>query len=56
MSKSTWTVEERFTTMRARDLADEAIDDLPASAPMTEYLDTWLRVYREAGGREKVPR
>ena len=51
----TWTVEQRFPTKRARDAADVAIDALPETAPMTEYVDTWLRVYREAGGVEKKP-
>lgn len=49
---SRWRVEDRFPTASARRKADEAIDALPEQAPMTEYIDTWLRVYREAGGRE----
>lgn len=51
-----WTLEERFPTKTAREKADAAIDALPVSAPMTEYIDTWLRVYREAGGVEREPR
>lgn len=47
------TVERRFPTKAARDKADEAIDLLPENAPMTEYIDTWLGVYRANGGVEK---
>lgn len=49
-------LEQRFPTARARDVADKAIDALPESAPMTEYIDTWLAAYREAGGKEVRPR
>lgn len=48
-----WPVEQRYPTKRARDLADQAIDRLPESAPMTAYIDTWLQVYRNAGGVER---
>lgn len=53
--KTRWRVEDRFPTPAARRKADEAIDDLHEAAPMTEYVDTWLRVYRESGGREVRP-
>ena len=43
-------VNDRFPSSFARAKADAAIDDLPEQAPMTEYVDTWLRVYRENGG------
>lgn len=49
-------LEQRFPTRAARDAADAAIDALPATAPMTEYLDAWLAAYRAAGGIEKAPR
>lgn len=47
------TVEQRWPTKRARDLADEAIDRLAESEPMHVYIDTWLAAYRAAGGVEK---
>jgi len=46
-------VEQRFPTRRARDLADAAIDALCPTAPMTEYIDVWLATYKAAGGVEK---
>ena len=52
-SAKPWTVEQRFPTRAARDAADRAIDALPESAPMTEYIDTWLAAYRAAGGVER---
>jgi hypothetical protein len=47
------TVEQRFPTKAARAQADAAIDHLPATEPMTTYLDTWLATYRKCGGIEK---
>lgn len=47
------TVEQRFPTAAARTLADQAIDRLPESAPMSEFIDTWLAAYRAAGGVER---
>ena len=52
---SKWTVEQRFPTRTARELADKAIDALPESEPMTAYIDTWLATYRAAGGIERRP-
>ena len=51
--KKSWTVEQRFPTKHARELADKAVDDLPESAAMTVFIDTWLAAYRAAGGIEK---
>lgn len=51
-----WTVEQRWPTRHARDAADKAIDALPETAPMTEYIDVWLAAYRSAGGIEKRPK
>ena len=51
--KKSWTVEQRFPTKHARELADKAIDDLAEDAAMTVYIDTWLAVYRAAGGLER---
>jgi hypothetical protein len=42
----------RFPTAAARAAADQAIDALPISLPMSAYLDEWLRAYRVAGGKE----
>jgi hypothetical protein len=46
-------VEQRFPTKRARDAADEAIDELPESAPMSLFIDVWLAAYRAHGGIER---
>lgn len=51
-----WTVEQRWPTKRARDVADAAIDALPETEPMTTYIDVWLAAYLAAGGVEKRPR
>lgn len=48
-------VEQRFPTKRAREQADAAIDELAETEPMHVYIDTWLRVYRAAGGMERKP-
>ncbi len=53
MARKQRTVEQRFVTKRARDLADQAIDALAESEPMAVYVDTWLAAYRAAGGVEK---
>lgn len=47
------TVEQRYPTKKARELADEAIDALSESDSMTLYIDTWLAAYKAAGGMEK---
>lgn len=54
-SAKKWSLEQRFPTKHARELAGRATDEFPVSAPMTEYLDTWLATYRAAGGMEKKP-
>lgn len=49
------TDEERFRrifpTPRARDVADQAIDDVGVTEPMTTFLDAWVRAYVAAGGK-----
>jgi hypothetical protein len=52
-TKKPKSVEQRFPTAAARQSADEAIDELPESAPMTEYIDVWLAAYRGRGGIER---
>jgi len=47
------TVEQRYPTRAAREVADRAIDDLPENVPMTAYIDTWLAAYTAAGGLER---
>ena len=42
---------EHFPTIAARNAADEAIDKLPVTAPMSEYIDAWIAAYMAAGGR-----
>ena len=54
-TKKTWTVEQRYPTKHARDKADAAIDALPEADPMSNYIDTWLATYRDAGGMERRP-
>ena len=49
----TWRVEDRFPTRSARKFADEAIDELPESAPMSAFIDAWLAAYKKAGGIDK---
>lgn len=46
-------IQRRFPTKFARTIADQAIDKLDVSEPMTTYLDTWIAAYRAAGGAEK---
>lgn len=46
-------VQRRFPTRAARKAADEAIDPIPVSEPMSTFLDTWIAAYRKAGGIEK---
>lgn len=48
------TVEQRFPTKRARDIADAAIDRLPATDRMDVYIETWLQTYFANGGEERV--
>lgn len=45
------TVEERFPNARARKLADDAIDKLDVSLPMSTYLDLWENTYFVATGK-----
>ena len=40
-----------FPTSHAREAADLAVDALPATASMQEYLDAWFAAYIAAGGR-----
>jgi hypothetical protein len=42
---------EHFPTVSARQAADAAVDALPVSAPMREYIDVWIAEYTAAGGR-----
>lgn len=51
-----WSVEQRFPTKKAREAADAAIDHLPETEPMTEYIDVWLLTYRANGGIERRPK
>lgn len=43
---------KRFPSFHARIAADRTVDTLPADAPMTLYVDTWIAAYRKAGGKE----
>lgn len=51
--KKPWTVDKRFPTKRARDLADLATDTLTGEDTMSTYIDVWLAAYLAAGGIEK---
>lgn len=53
MKRKIWSIEERFPTKRARDLADAATDKLPITASMQTYSDLWLQTYAAAGGIDK---
>ena len=43
-----------FPTVAARYAADEAIDRLPCTEPMTVFLDLWIAAYVLAGGITKI--
>ena len=40
-----------FPSQHARMKADEAVDQLDVSEPMTRYLDVWIAAYIRAGGK-----
>ena len=45
---------KRYPSAEARRKADEAVDQLDVSEPMTKYIDTWITAYKqsaEPGGR-----
>jgi len=44
---------EHFPNSTAREAADLAIDKLPISASMAEYMDTWMMAYVQAGARPR---
>jgi hypothetical protein len=44
-------VARHFPSAHARKRADEAIDQLDVSMPMSAYLDEWVRAYVAAGGK-----
>jgi hypothetical protein len=50
MKRKQPTVEELFPNARARKAADEAIDLLDPSLPMTTFLDCWENAYHVASG------
>lgn len=41
-----------FPSAEARRKADEAVDRLDVTLPMTEFIDTWIRVYNEVAPRK----
>jgi hypothetical protein len=43
--RSTAPVEKLFPNPNARKVADEAVDALPATEPMTTFLDVWEAAY-----------
>jgi len=46
--KKALTLEQLFKNATARTLADQAIDKLPMSATMAEYIDCWENAYFDA--------
>jgi uncharacterized protein YqjF (DUF2071 family) len=44
-------IARRYPTAAARQKADEAIDELSETEPMTAFLDAWLAAYVAAGGK-----
>lgn len=46
---------EHFPTQHARDVADQAIDKLALSEPMSAYIDAWIAAYKQAGGKTRIP-
>lgn len=51
--KKEMSIEERFPTKRARELADAAVDALPLTTPIGECMDLWRMAYKAAGGIDK---
>lgn len=49
------TLEQRFPTQRAREIADRTTDEISADAPMTTFIDRWLEAYFAAGGLFLAP-
>ena len=47
-------LRRRFPSAHARWTADRTVDELPADAPMSTYVDCWIASYRAAGGKETV--
>ena len=48
------TIEQRYPTKAARDKADEAIERMPETMPLTAFVDEWLTTYRRYGGIERT--
>ena len=44
-------MNQHFPSQHARMKADEAIDQLNVSEPMSRYLDVWIAAYIRAGGK-----
>jgi len=42
---------KRFPDAHARKRADEAMDAIAVTEPMTTFLDAWIRAYIVAGGK-----
>jgi hypothetical protein len=42
---------KHFPTVHARKKADEAMDALDVSLPMSAFLDAWIAAYFAAGGK-----
>ncbi len=49
-------VADLYPTHEARLKADAAIEGLPDSLPMGEYIRRWDLAYREAGGELRLPK
>ena len=45
---------KNFPTPHAREAADKAIDKLDPNEPLTAFLDLWIQVYIQAGGKTKL--
>lgn len=49
-------VADIYIDKKARDAADEVIDDLDDQLPMAEYVRLWELAYMDAGGKIRAPK
>lgn len=50
LSAAAW-MNRHFPNYKAREAADEAIDEISVDQPMHVFLDAWIAAYKKAGGK-----